>query len=151
MTDDLIPKSLNAQIKDAERQIASRQRQVDACAAVLVEKIQQQAQQKITVTPATLLLAGGIGFIIAELSKCPPQQTHGSADKRRAAQTSPLKVALNLVTSARTLYAALPLVWLMTSRYQHPHPEKTPERQANMPDSDKTQTRPIRKSRYSVR
>ena len=144
-------KSLNAQIKEVEQQIAKRQRKVDACAAILVTNLQQQAQQKITVTPATLLLAGGIGFIIAELTKCPVQKSQSTADKRGAAETSPLKIALNLITSARTLYAALPLAWLMTSRYQHPHPEKIPDQQVNTPDSDKTQTRPTRKSRYSVR
>jgi hypothetical protein len=131
MTDYLKPKSLNAQIKDTERQIANRQRKVDACAAVLVEKIQQQVQQELIVTPATLLLAGGVGFIIAELTKCPPQRLHSTAHKRGAAETSPLKIALNLITSARTLYAALPLVWLITSRYQHPNPDKIPERRSD--------------------
>lgn len=114
----LKPNSLNAQIKDVEQQIASNQRKVDACTAVLVEKIQQQVQQELVVTPATLLLAGGIGFIIAELSKCPAQKIHSAANKRGAAETSPLKVALNLITSARTLYAVLPLAWMMQSRYQ---------------------------------
>jgi hypothetical protein len=120
-------KSLNAQINEAERQIADRQRKVDACTAVLVEKVQQQVQKELVVTPATLLLAGCIGFIFAELSQCPAQKNRSSNHHGGASEPSPLKIALDLITSARTLYTALPLVWLMTSRYQQPITTKAPK------------------------
>ena len=138
MTDYLKPKSLNAQIKEIERQILNRQREVDVRTAILVEKIQQQIPQQIIVTPANLLLAGSIGFILGELTKC-----YSSANSE-AARTSPLKIALNLITSAQNLYAALPLVWLITSRYQHPNPGKIPEWQVTMPATDKA---PVQSSR----
>jgi hypothetical protein len=137
MADYLKPQSLNAQIKDVERQIANRQRKVDACAVVLVDKIQQQLQQELVVTPATLLLAGGIGFILGELTQYPSHKIHNTAHKRGAAETSPLKTALNLITSARTLYAVLPLAWLMQSRYQTrassqmPKQRRTPDECSN--------------------
>jgi hypothetical protein len=94
MANYLKSKSLNAQIKDTEQRIANRQRKIAACTAILVEKVQQK--QKLVVTPATLLLAGSIGFIIAELTKYPAQKLPSNANKRGVVETALLRVALNL-------------------------------------------------------
>ncbi len=107
------PKSLTAQIRDAERQVLNRQREVGVRAATLVRKIHQQMT-----APATLLLAGGIGFIIGELTKRQTSKFRSTADKPRTAETSPLTTALNLITSAHTLYMALPIAWMMKSFHQ---------------------------------
>ncbi len=105
------PKSLTAQIRDAERRVLIRQGVVGVRADTLVRKIHQQMT-----APSTLLLAGGIGFIIGEITKRQPQKFSGAADdKLGAAGTTPLRSVLNLVISVHTLYKALPLVWLMKS------------------------------------
>ena len=104
------PKSLTARIRDAERRVSNRQRGVGVRTATLVRKIHQQMT-----APASLLLAGGIGFIIGELTKRQTAQFRGTADKPRAAETTPLRTALNLLTSAHTLYTALPLAWMIKS------------------------------------
>ena len=107
------PKSLTAQIRDAERQLLNRQQEVNIRTTMLVRKIHQQMT-----APATLLLAGGIGFIIGELTKRQPPKSPGTADKSRVAKTSPLTTALNLISSVRTLYMALPIAWIMKSFHQ---------------------------------
>jgi hypothetical protein len=101
--------SINAQIKDTEQQILNHQYAVDSRTQALAGKIQQQM-----VKPASLLLAVGIGFIAGELT----QKGCRTTDNPNATETSPLKTALSLIGSARTLYAALPLVLMITSRYQ---------------------------------
>ncbi len=107
------PKSLSAQIRDAERQVLKRQQEVGVRTSTLIQKTHQQMT-----APATLLLAGGIGFIIGELTKHRTSNSRGTTDKPRAAETSPLMTALNLITSVRTLYMALPIAWIMKSYNQ---------------------------------
>jgi hypothetical protein len=107
------PKSLNAHIREAERQVLIRQRCVDVRAATLVKTIHQQMT-----APATLLLAGGFGFIIGELTKRQAHNRHDTAGKPRVAETSPLRTALNLMTSVHTLYTALPITWIIKSFHQ---------------------------------
>jgi len=104
------PKSLAAQIRDAELQVLKRQQGVDVRTTTLVRKIHQHMT-----APATLLLAGGIGFIIGELTKRQTLNSRGTADKPRTAETSTLTTALNLIISVRTLYMALPIAWIMKS------------------------------------
>ena len=120
------PKSLSAQIKDAECQVLKRQQEVGVRTSTLIQKIHQQMT-----APATLLLAGGIGFIIGELTKRQTPNSRGSADKPRTTKTSPLTTALNLITSARTLYMALPIAWMMKS-FNQPSASgrQTPKRQS---------------------
>lgn len=98
------PRSLNTQIRDAERQVLKRQRVVGARTDRLVRKIHQQMT-----APATLLLAGGIGFILGEITHC----RQGSTRRGGAAGASPLRSALKFATSIQTLYSALPLVWIL--------------------------------------
>lgn len=109
--------SLDSQIKDTEQQIINHQRAIDVHTEALTEKL----QQPIIITPANLLLASGIGFILGELTKC---QRVNVADNAQEGETSPLKVALNLLASARTLYAALPLVLMISSRYRGSTPKQ---------------------------
>jgi hypothetical protein len=117
-------KSLTAQIRDAEREVWNRQRRVGVCTATLIQKIQQQMT-----APANLLLAGGIGFILGELTQRQTAKSRGAADKPRAAETTPLMTALNLMTSVHTLYTALPLAWMMKSFYQPGKSGRAYERQ----------------------
>jgi len=103
--------SLNAQIRDAERQLLNRRQTVGVGATTLIKDIHQQMT-----APATLLLASGIGFIIGELTKCQTQKLPDTDKKKPAREeTSPLRIALNLLTSIHTLYTALPLAWMIKS------------------------------------
>ena len=71
-------KSLRTQIRNVERELLNRQRRTGVRTATLVRKIQQQMT-----APATLLLAGGIGFILGELTQCQTAKSRGAADKLR--------------------------------------------------------------------
>ena len=126
MTHYFKPASINTEIKNTGQQILNHQDVVDSRAHALAGKIQQQM-----VKPANLLLAVGIGFIAGELT----QKGCSTADNPNATETSPLKVALSLVGSARTLYAALPLVLMLTSRY------KTNEFEPSMKANDAKRTK----------
>ena len=118
------PKSLRAQILAAERELLNRQQRVGISTATLVRNIHQQVT-----APAALLLAGGIGFILGELTRRQTTQSRGAADKLSTTETTPLRTALNLMTSIHTLYTALPLAWLMKSFYQPDLSGQTSERQ----------------------
>ena len=63
----------------------NRQRRTGVRTATLVRKIQQQMT-----APATLLLAGGIGFILGELTQRQTTKSRGAADKVRTPETTPL-------------------------------------------------------------
>lgn len=113
MAIDLKSKTLAVQIRDTERQLLSRQQGIDSRTATLIRKIHRQLA-----TPATLLLAGGIGFIIGELTKHHPPKFRSSVVKPQTVGTSPLRVVLNLIASARSLYTALSIAWMMKSYWQ---------------------------------
>jgi 2-phosphoglycerate kinase len=106
-------KSLRTQIRNVERELLNRQQRTGVRTATLVRKIQQQMT-----APATLLLAGGIGFILGELTQRQTAKSRGAADKLRTTETTPLRTGLNLITSIHTLYTALPLAWMMKSFHQ---------------------------------
>ena len=78
------PKSLSTQIREAERQVSNRQMGVSASGASLARQIHQQMT-----TPASLMLAGGIGFIVGELTKRHAGKAQGTADKTRSSATTP--------------------------------------------------------------
>jgi len=140
----MMPKSLTAQINAAERQVLNRQQEIGIRTTTLVRKIHQQMT-----APATLLLAGGIGFIIGELTKRQTSKKRpGTVDKPQAAETSPLRIALNLITSARTLYTALPLVWMMKS-YRQPGASGQTPAPYSQPMATPSAAHNHRKSRYS--
>jgi len=140
----MMPESLTAQINAAERQVLNRQQEIGIRTTTLVRKIHQQMT-----APATLLLAGGIGFIIGELTKRQTSKKRpGTVDKPQATETSPLRIALNLITSARTLYTALPLVWMMKSYRQPGASDQTPA-PYSQPMAIPSAAHNHRKSRYS--
>ncbi|WP_196240002.1 hypothetical protein [Candidatus Methylobacter oryzae] len=118
------PKLLEDEIKDAESQVLTRQQVIDLRTTLLVRKIYQEMTE-----PASLLLAGGIGFVISEITKRRPVKVRDTAGKAAAAVASPLNVAMSLLTSARTLYTALPIAWLVKSGYR----PGTPARKAGQP------------------
>lgn len=104
------PESLTARIRQAEQQLAERRQGLAGHTAALVRTIREQLT-----SPASLLLAGGLGFITGELTRQQRCQSVDTADAPGAAGTSPLNTAINLLASARTVYTALPLAWLMKS------------------------------------
>ena len=121
------PQSLADQIRDAERQVFKRQKEVSVRTSRLIQKINQQMT-----APATLLLACGIGFIIGELTKRQTPNSRDNANKPRSGETSPLMIALNLITSIRTIYMTLPIAWIMKSFNQpcawgHQAPKRQPK------------------------
>ena len=119
-------RSLTAQIRAAEQQIVIRQQGVGVRTATLIKKIHQE----IT-APSTLLLAGGIGFIIGELTRRQTTNIRDTANKQNTTETSPLRTALNLLTSVHTLYTALPIAWMIKS-FKKPRgsSRQVPERQS---------------------
>jgi hypothetical protein len=118
------PRSLTVQIRDAERQVLKRQEVVGVRTTTLIRKMHQQMT-----APSTLLLAGGIGFIIGELTKRQTTNNRGTANKQRTTETSPLRTALNLMASVHTLYTALPIAWMIKSFHQPATSGQAPERQ----------------------
>lgn len=109
--------ALNSQIKDTEQQIGKRQRAIHVHSHSLVKEL----RQAMIVTPAHLLLASGIGFIVGELTKCQPVS---SEDDTQVGEISPLTIAFNLLSTAKTLYAALPLLLVISSRYSSSRDEQ---------------------------
>ena len=122
--------SLAAQIRDAEQKILIRHQGTGVRATILIKKIHQEMT-----APSTLLLAGGIGFIIGELTKRQTTNSPDAANKQSAVQISPLKTALNLITLTHSLYIALPVSWKPKLFHQLcASGRQTPERQ-NQPTS----------------
>jgi len=127
----LKPKSLATQIREAERQVSNRQRGVSASGAKLARQIHQQMT-----TPTSLMLAGGIGFILGELTKRHTGKAQSTADKTRST-APPLTTAINFITSAYTLYTAvLPLAWMVKPIRQPCTQEPTPAQPIQPPVAD---------------
>ncbi len=106
-------KSLRAQIRAAEQELLNRQQRTGIRTVTLVRKIQQQLT-----APIILLLAGGMGFILGELTQRQTAKSRGAADKLSTTETTPLRTGINLITSIHTLYSASPLAWMMKSFHQ---------------------------------
>ena len=90
-----------------------RQRGVGVRTGALINKMHRQMT-----APSTLLMTVGIGFILGELTKPRSSGNHGVSSKQRTNGSSPLRTALNLLTSMHTLYMALPIAW--KARIFHP-------------------------------
>jgi len=101
---------LNAQINNLEWQILQRQQSIHVRGDSLIRKI----RRRLT-APTSLLLSGGVGFLLGELTKRRAPKSCGNSDKSKAPETSPLITALNLIGTVRTLYMALPIAWLLKS------------------------------------
>jgi len=131
--------SLAAQIRDTEQKILIRHRGVGVSATSLIKKIHQEMT-----APSTLLLAGGIGFIIGELTKRQTTKSPDATNKQSSVQISPVKTALNLITLMHSLYIALPLSWKSKLFHQLcASGRQAPERQ-NQPTSAAKPRRPKR-------
>ena len=95
-------RSLASQINSTERAIKHRQHGVANRMITLSRTVHQAL-----IAPGTVLLAGGVGFITGELTACPSNKLSTQNSQ------SPLSVALQLVISAHSLYAALPIPLIM--------------------------------------
>ncbi|MGZ5051919.1 MAG: hypothetical protein ACXWF8_00500 [Methylobacter sp.] len=106
-----MPNSLTSQIVDTEQHLQTHHREASACTAVLTQKLRRQLAD-----PGNLILAGGIGYILGELTKPRPKSRFtGTVDRSIKAETTPLKTMLGLASSVQTLYAALPIAWMVKS------------------------------------
>ena len=100
-------KSLTDQIRDAELQVLEHQRMVIVRADALIQKAQQQM-----IAPANLLLAAGVGFILSELTKNKPGDSHSTSTFHKpladmtADMSRHLMTALNFLNSINSLYTA---------------------------------------------
>jgi hypothetical protein len=112
--------SLATQIGEMERQVLAHRQAIPIHSYNLVRKIRLQMT-----APSTLLLTSGVGFIFGELTKSQSLQSSDPDDKSKTAKTSPVITALNLVTTARTLYMALPIAWILQSSKQRRYRQVT--------------------------
>jgi len=131
--------SLTAQIRNAEQKILIRHRGVSVSATTLIKKIHHEMT-----APSTLLLAGGIGFIIGELTKRQTTSSPDATNKRSTVQISPVKTALNLITLVHSLYIALPVSWKSKLFYQFCEPGRQTSERQNQPTSAANPRRPKR-------
>jgi hypothetical protein len=97
------PKSIPAQIREAELEVLECQRMVITCADTLLENVQQQLT-----APSSLLLAGGIGFILSELNTKKPTESYTATEKPMTVETADITgyliTTLNLLTSIKAMY-----------------------------------------------
>jgi hypothetical protein len=98
--------SLITQIRNVEQRVLEHHRLVGISSATLLKEIQQQLT-----SPSSLLLAGGIGFLLSELTKSRSSKSHSTdEDKSHAAETTPIdrlfQTALSLIGPANALYTA---------------------------------------------
>lgn len=100
--------TLDAQIREAERQLMERQH----CAHLHTDTLVHDLQKEIS-SPTTLFLIGELGFIIGELTKSAGHATAVDAGGKAQSTVTPLKMALDFKD------LALPLVWIMDTF----HPE----------------------------
>lgn len=93
--------SLTDQIKDAELQVLERQRMVIVRVDTLIHKTQQQLT-----APASLLLAGGIGFVLGELTKNKSFEPHRANEESGVAATTDItKILMNALNQLATINA----------------------------------------------
>lgn len=125
-------KPLAVQIQETERRLQNRRQGIARDSALLAQNLRRQMS-----APVTLLFAAGLGFLLGEITKPQPHKLRDAAGKPRVVEASPLAVALNLVTSIRSLYTALPVVWMMKTFSQRPSSAKAP----SAPQAGNTQHR----------
>ena len=114
------PTSLQAKILKAEHRVLSRKQQLGLSSANLIHSI----KQGIT-TPPHLLLAAGIGFLLAELSSRPSLPAAGTNIQASKTSPSPLAMIINTLNFLHGIYSALPLIWAFKSWFdRHTPPDK---------------------------
>jgi hypothetical protein len=103
------PRSLNAHIRDVERQLVQDQHKVRIRRTNVVNAIKRQ----IT-APSSLLLCAGIGFIIGEMTWKPKKSKRiGTIEtSNHSDENTPLMTTLKVLVSIHTLYKTLPMHWL---------------------------------------
>lgn len=92
-------RSLAEQIADTERRILERRRSIHTRQALMAQHVRQQ----IT-SPALLLLAGCLGFIVGELTR--GERKSALDDKSTPAASPLLQVAENVVELVRPIFLA---------------------------------------------
>ena len=97
--------SLTAQISDAERRLQSRRRLVGVRGVALRRTVQEWMTE-----PTVLLWAGGIGFLIGELTQRPTPKPQGLAPPPSPGHPffDTARTVIALATLARPLFSALP-------------------------------------------
>lgn len=99
--------SLMTQIRYTEYQLQQHRKLVDLYSARLFGNVQQQLT-----APSSLLMAGGIGFILSELTRNRSSRVQHT-DKSKASSSKTtflpwiLSTALNLISPLNILYAVL--------------------------------------------
>lgn len=106
--------ALTVQIKETGQQVMDQQQCVHARTSTLVRHLKHEMT-----LPTTLLLAGGVGFIVGELTKRPPKKERQAIkrDIEARLEATPLKEAVNFVSLARR-HLTLPLMWVVDTFLQ---------------------------------
>lgn len=107
-------RALTVRIEEVGQQIMDRQQCVHARANTLVRHLKHEMT-----LPTTLLLVGGVGFIVGELTKRPPKKERQAIKRDIEARldATPLKEAGNFVSLARS-HLTLPLIWVVDTFLQ---------------------------------
>lgn len=97
--------SLTAQISDAERRLQNRRRLVGVRGVALRRTVQEWMAE-----PTVLLWAGGMGFLVGELTKRQTPKPQGSSPLPNTGHTffDTARTVIALATLARPLFSALP-------------------------------------------
>jgi hypothetical protein len=124
--------SLTVQIGEAERRLQNRRRLVGVRGVALRQKVQEWITD-----PTVLLWAGGIGFLIGELTSRPTPKPQGSDPSPNPGHPffDTARTVITLVTLARPLFSALP-----GAQTQHPSasdaPTHAPDRSGTTPTGE---------------
>jgi len=110
--------SLAAQVGDAERRLQNRRRLLGARGVAL-----RQTVQEWMTDPTVLLWAGGMGFLIGELTQRHTPQPQGSDPSANPGYPflDAARAVIKLATLARPLFSALP-----GAQTQHPSASDAP-------------------------
>ncbi len=97
----MIPsKSLHAEILNAQLQLQMQDKLLSERYVALTDNVPQYLSSS-----SSLLLAGGVGFILGELS--PTVEERFAVNNTQAQQASPLLKALDLINFLNSVYAAI--------------------------------------------
>ena len=124
--------SLSAQIGDAERRLQNRRRLLGARGVALRRTLQEWMTD-----PTVLLWAGGMGFLIGELTQRHTPKPQGSDPSPNPGYPlfDAARTVITLVTLARPLFSALP-----GAQRQHPSasdaPTQGPDRSGTTPSGE---------------
>jgi hypothetical protein len=99
-----IPAPLNQRIREAEQQLAGRQRSLGICTAALGRNLRETLS-----SPLTLVVAAGAGFAIGKFSKRKRAEPRAERDPP-SARPSIFVTLIDAITLAGTLVAMLPAI-----------------------------------------